>query len=509
MRLLRRSPLTLPVLGGALLFFLFLAYATPFSPLDDLQWGMEEGVRWWLGGLLNGRYVGNFFAVVMCRSFLAKTLLMGLGMFALPLLMALAAGWGKEFSLPACYCFCCAGVLLMPGHTWKDVFGWVCGFGNYVVSILFFLLWLLLILRAETARTRPELWAAALFLMALSSGLFLENQTLLNLGLALALLLRALVLRRGPLLALASLAGAALAVVPMFFNQIFMDMLSTGTALNELRRFTFTLEDGLAAAVVTVLREYLAALLPLGLSHGMYLAWPCAIITACALWRSPLRPLAVLGAVPLVCGWWCAAGEAPLPLWAASSLCWFLPGAALLLERADGEEKLLSLLLYLAAPLSLAPMAAINTRGGRIFLFPLVMLVTAAARTAVPLLNRRLFALLALAVMVGLMILWGSRYTQVLACNNLRGQLIAQSAETGRSPLVLPTDQYSQVVWWFRNPWDVESADWFRRYYHIPDDVTLIFLPPGSYSAWPDISQADWEARTELTPSKDFVPSLP
>ena len=60
--------------------------------------------------------------------------------------------------------------------------------------------------------------------------------------------------------------------------------------------------DGLAAAVVTVVREYLAALLPLGLSHGMYLAWPCAIITACALWRSPLRPLAVLGAVGKVLG---------------------------------------------------------------------------------------------------------------------------------------------------------------------------------------------------------------
>ena len=486
-----------------------MAYSTPYSPVDDLQWGMEEGLRWWLGGLLNRRYVGNFFAVVMCRSPLAKTLLMGLGMFALPLLMALVAGWGTKNALLPAFCFCCGGLLFMSSQTWRETFCWVCGLGNYVVSILFFLVWLLLLLRSETARTHLGLWGAGLFLLALSSGLFLENQTLLNLGLALLLTLRALARRRGRLLALASLAGAALALVPMFFNQILTDMLSTGSALNELRQFTFSLEDGLWAAALAVLREYFTALLPLGLSFGLYLAVPSAILTACALWRSPLRPLAVLGVVPLVCGWWCVTQEGPLPLWAASCLCWFLPGIALLLERAPQSEKGFRLLLYLAAPLSLLPVAAINTRGGRLFLFPLVMLLLAAARTAAPLLERRAVALLAAGAMVGLMALWGSRYWVVLSCTSLRDDLIAQSIDTGRSPLVLPTDRYQHTVWWSRNCWDVECADWFRRFYHIPDHITLIFLPPGSYETWPEISEEQWAGRIELAPSKDFVPSLP
>lgn len=505
----RLSPAALAVLGAALVFFLFLAYATPYSPVDDLQWGMEEGLRWWLGGLLNGRYVGNFFAVLMCHFPVVKTLLMGLGMFALPLLMARLAGWGGTLALLPGFCFCCAGLLLMPSQVWKETFCWVCGFGNYVISILFFLIWLLLILRAETARTHLAGWAAALFFLALASGLFLENLTLLNLGLALLLTLRALVRRRGRRLALACLAGAAAAVVPMFFNHIFLGMVSTGSALNDLREFTFSLEDGLWAAALAVLKEYFTALLPLGLSYGMYLAGPSAVITACALWRSPLRPLAVLGVVPLLCGWWSVAGVGPLPLWADSCLCWFLPGAALLLEQSPWEEKGFRLLLYLAAPLSLAPMAAINTRGGRIFLFPLVMLVVTAARTAAPLLNRRALVLLAAAGMAGLMVLWGSRYVVVLSCTNLRNDLIAQSIESGRSPLVLPTDRYAQVVWWSRNPWDVECADWFRRFYHISDDITLIFLPPGTYETWPELSQEQWEGRIELAPSQDFVPSLP
>ena len=505
----RLSPAALAVLGAALLFFLFLGYATPYSPVDDLQWGMEEGLRWWLGGLLNGRYAGNFFAVIMCRSPVVKTLLMGLGMFALPLLMALVAGRGARSALLPGFCFCCAGLLLMPSQTWKETFCWVCGFGNYVVSILFFLVWLLLILRAENAQTHLARWSAALFLLALASGMFLENQTLLNLGLALLLTLRALACRRGRRLALACLAGAALAVIPMFFNHVFADMLSTGSALNDLRQFTFSLEDGLWAAALAVLREYFTALLPLGLSFNLYLAWPSAVITACALWRSSLRPLAVLGLAPLVCGWWCVTVAGPLPLWACSCVCWFLPGIALLLERSPRPEKCFRLLLYLAAPLSLAPMAAITSRGGRPFLFPLVMLLTAAARTAAPLLNRKAVALLAAAGMAGLMVLWGSRYWVVLSCTNLRGDLIAQAIETGDSPLVLPTDRYAQVVWWSRNCWDVESADWFRRFYRIPDDITLIFLPPGSYERWPEISPEQWEGRIELAPSKDFVPSLP
>ena len=54
------------VLVFSLIFYLFLALSVPYSATDDWLWGMEEGLRWWLGGMLNGRYAGNFFAVVMC-----------------------------------------------------------------------------------------------------------------------------------------------------------------------------------------------------------------------------------------------------------------------------------------------------------------------------------------------------------------------------------------------------------------------------------------------------------
>lgn len=46
-------------------------------------------------------------------------------------------------------------------------------------------------------------------------------------------------------------------------------------------------------------------------------------------------------------------------------------------------------------------------------------------------------------------------------------------------------------------------------FYHIPNDIPLIFLPPGSHETWPEISEEQWEDRIELAPSKDFAPSLP
>ena len=82
------------VLLAALLFSLFLAWSVPYSATDDWLWGMEEGLGWWLGGTLNGRYGGNFFAVIMCRSQVVKTLVMGLVIFGLPLAMALLAAAG-------------------------------------------------------------------------------------------------------------------------------------------------------------------------------------------------------------------------------------------------------------------------------------------------------------------------------------------------------------------------------------------------------------------------------
>ena len=95
-----------------------------------------------------------------------------------------------------------------------------------------------------------------------------------------------------------------------------------------------------------------------------------------------------------------------------------------------------------------------------------------------------------------------------LPSGRVKSQLIQQAAEQGSDTLILPLDRYDQV-WYSRNPWSVEYADYCRRFYGIGDGVTLIFLPPSSFESWPDITAEQWEARTEFSPSKDYVPTLP
>ena len=55
----------------------------------------------------------------------------------------------------------------------------------------------------------------------------------------------------------------------------------------------------------------------------------------------------------------------------------------------------------------------------------------------------------------------------------------------------------------------MEYASYFRQFYGISEDVTLIFLPGGSDRTWPDYTLEQWENRLEFAPSDDFVSSLP
>lgn len=502
--------ITPAVMAAMLAFYLFLAWSTPYSAIDDLEWGLDVGIHWLRDGSLNSRYVGNFFAVIMCRSPLVKTLILGLSTFFIPVLMARLTPLGGGDFLPA-YLACNIGILLVPSPVWRETFAWVCGFGNYGISILLFLLWLTALRHVEQKRTRLWAWAAALFVLTTAMPLFLENQAVLQLGGAVLLALYALWDKelRPPFWA--CLAGSLLGCFLLFFNGIYSDLISTGGAIG-LRELTFSLSDGPAAVLYAVLREYLGVLLPQGFTYGGYMSLPMAVIVFCAFWKSPLRPACLLALWPLFFNWMLLfrpgffAGRA---LWLGSAAAWGLPFLALLAQRGETPQRISRLLLYLAAALVLLPMAAVNTRGPRLYLFSFVLLVLLAVHTFGDWLNALPLTCLAAAVLAGLMVLWGGRYWVVLSCNQLRDKLITQAVESGADTLVLPADRYQFIVWWMRDPESVPYGSYFRRFYHIPEDITLIFLPSGSYEHWPDIPPEIWEARIELPPAGDFTPYLP
>lgn len=507
----KQTALRRAVLAGMLLFDLYIAWTVFYSPLDDWQWSMDVGLWWLVTGVLNGRYMGNLFAVIMSRSPLLKTLIMGLCMFALPYFAARLAARGRRDRILPLFVACNAGILLMPSVMWRETYFWVAGFGNFVVPTVFFLLLLLLLRGLDKTRTHLGLWSILLFFYLLFLGLFLENFTALFAGACFLTVLLSLRDRTFLVPSLAMLAGSLLAAFFMFSNGIFVDLAETGEAVQGYRQLSFSLEDGLLALVYNILRQYVGELLPRAFILGPHLAWPMAVITFFGFWRSRFRPACVLALFPvihnLVILWTGVAISRPG--WIASCISWSLPLLALLVQQEEKTLKFRRLLLFLAAPLSLLPLAVTSSLVHRHFFLPMVLLILLAVDEAQDILCSRWGWTVPSALLVGLMLRWGIPCWTVAGCTQLREEIIAEARETGADTIVLPTDRYQYSIWSARDPWDVEKSHYFCQIYGFSDDITLVILPGGTYESWPDISQEQWDNRREMHPSPDFIPFLP
>lgn len=93
-----------------------------------------------------------------------------------------------------------AALFSMPMVTWRQTFGWVSAFANYVLggaaALVLLLLWRR-VLREGMPRWEGPVLAAALFPLSLAAQLFVEHLTAILLGAALLVAILSLILRRG------------------------------------------------------------------------------------------------------------------------------------------------------------------------------------------------------------------------------------------------------------------------------------------------------------------------
>jgi len=169
---MRKKVLTCVVMALFFLFWMFIAYQVPYTH-DDWDWGLDIGLEQWRTGSVNSRLVGNFFVIVMTRSPLLKTLIMGLCMFACPLLLARLA----QDKVPLLPLYLGANLLplALPITIWRQTYGWVSGFANYGISSVLLLGWLLLIRRAFNSPKHPVCLALFLLPYSLAAPLLERN----------------------------------------------------------------------------------------------------------------------------------------------------------------------------------------------------------------------------------------------------------------------------------------------------------------------------------------------
>ena len=64
-----------------------------------------------------------------------------------------------------------------------------------------------------------------------------------------------------------------------------------------------------------------------------------------------------------------------------------------------------------------------------------------------------------------------------------------EAAEQKKSSVILPTESWKYFYTWGHNPQGEERAVSYRAFYGLPEEMELIFLPPGSYDTWPEVTE--------------------
>ena len=486
---------------------LWIAYSTPYG-LDDWAWGLPYGMRMFLTGGLNSRYVGNLLEVIVTRSFFLKVLLHGtLGML-LPVASALvigriAAGGAEEsgsYSLRLKLLFLAAFLFgTIPVAVWRETCGWVGGFSNYGLASFLLVCWQYLLFTAVRNRgKKTALWQLLLYgLFGIGLQLVLENVTIYALAATfLALLTEWIRRKRCPSRLLALFIGCVAGTALMFSSSIYTSLLNTGYAVGQFRSLSFSRDDGIVQILKTFYQRFVY-FYPGDIWGNNWVAC-CAICLLLLLPASRQRPflrvLSFLFCLGFAMYFVFARFFGPIETYLS---CWnevltqrlhllFFWGVLLMLFLFRWQNRLARktlVFLWLSVPGVILPLIAVKMVTYRYYFCSCLFLVEFALALLAyecgnlrPRISRALTAVLGVAfaaVCVHHFVI----YAQIGQGKRERDLLIQQARNGEISRLYFPELPHSQYLWTNEPPDGSEQVQFFRQYYAIPDEVEMSNFP--------------------------------
>ena len=372
-------------------------------------------------------------------------------------------------------------------------------FANFVVSGVWILLLILLVRNGIESERRSRLIPAVIFPLALSAQLFAENLTVVIAIAAVGLMVWSARTGRGRSVAFFLLAGSVLGLYLMFYNPLYRDLAVSGEAVEGIRRLTFTVDAGPAAALSAILDRFFVLILP-----SLFEFYPAPWLLVCigALGRIAVDRKAgrYIWVVILSAGLFCA-----VYLWGAWQGSYW--GYSLPILRTVGAVLMVLLIatllcvgcswralwprlaLYAGIFLLAAPFAFIDNHGPRCY-FPAALLLTLLGLSLVSELPWRMPGTVAVTLLLGGIVAFHLQVYWIMGgCNNLRLQLMQEAVEQKQKVVILPTMEYRFYYVWGLNPQSAGRAERFRLFYGLPEDIQLIILPCGSYEQWPNYDQ--------------------
>ena len=254
------SPLFYLLLLSSAVLYIWIFSNTPYAAADDWWWGLDHGMREFLTGSANSRYVSNFLEIIVTRSVFLKAVLHGLIATAIPFFIAVLVKtrtrYGadlseKENRLPETVLLLSNILLLtIPMDVWQDAYGWIGAFSNFGFAVCFLGAFQLLISRIVLDEVPCFSWGTGLgyFLFGICIQLVLENMTIYVFLVDFLLLIVMMIGKRGKAakrLMLLMLAGNAIGLFIMFSSNIYESLLHSGSAVNGYRKLSFDLNDSL------------------------------------------------------------------------------------------------------------------------------------------------------------------------------------------------------------------------------------------------------------------------
>lgn len=482
-----------------LILYLWLAAQIPYTH-DDWDWGLPQGLWHFLTADLNSRYMGNLIEVLLTRSVLLKTLVMGVVFAALPVAAAelgcFCAGMEETAARVKLPLLLLGNFLLLSLRLdiWRETYAWVAGFSNYVASALLLLIYHRLLLEDKREKTGvPRLMAVCLLGVVVQ--LFLEDLAIyVLLCTVVMLVLRWIRHETIPASLWALLIGNALGTVLMFSSSLYGALFHTGSAIDSYRVLTFDPHAGILAILSRLIRLFLVLFPPaIWVTSWTFSIAVLLLLAWLALQRRPgkLTPWMVAGNALLTVYviYVRFRGRIHLPsLWwsnildAGMGLLIFLTALAELLLLFRGQPLLRRrlLLFWCSAPAVTLPLAAVTyDMGTRFFLTPDIMLMETALLLLAEALRERpkKAGLTALLCALGVCVLFlhlAPIYGQIGATMRERERLIRQTQIEGSKALVLPAFPEAEKYLHFPDPGERSSyLQSFRAFYGIPDGVEL------------------------------------
>ncbi|MCR4688855.1 MAG: hypothetical protein K5745_04795 [Saccharofermentans sp.] len=443
------------------LAWFFIAFNIPYTH-DDWDWGLKIGMDHLINADLNSRYMGNLIEVLMTRSVLLKTLILGLGYSLIPLLIA----YFNEKNRAAVYLLGNMFMFFLDKELWSESFGWVAGAANYVMVMPLVICWIYVLKHLLEGRKYKVSTRVLFALLGLVMQLFLENIALAVCLIALAALFIAEDKISTGLVFGGNLAGFLICM----FSGTVRDLVGTGSAVEGYRRFVFDMADPFMVKIGKSLSFFFADCMPL-----IYTKWNMPVCIAILLvlsfiaWNKKNYIFLVLN---LVC-----------------ITLMFIPAVRTFMGVFIFIAVMASLIVLLSDKfacglwcfpvLVILPMCVLDNWGPRlyitVFLLHLVMLghlISVATLKLSDSMSKILLMGLC-ALLVIRMLLMCLIYFEIGRCSASRASAISDAGSASASEVYL--DAFPHEMYLYEpDPETTERMEYFKAFYGIPEDMDVI-----------------------------------